>query len=76
MVPLIAPRPLLVINGDRDDRTPLPGLEQCVAAGRTRYALAGVPEHFTFLLQPDTAHKVTEAAEQTALDWLRQQLFR
>lgn len=74
MLPLIAPRPLLVINGDRDDRTPLPGLEQCVTAARSAYQRVGATEKFEFILQPNTQHKVTEAAEKTAIDWLARQL--
>ena len=54
MLPLIAPRPLLVINGDRDDRTPREGLELCVAAARDAYERAVLPERFEFRLQPDT----------------------
>lgn len=70
MLPLIAPRPLLVINGDRDDRTPRPGLELCVDAARQAYAKAGTGDRFEFLLQPDTGHAVTPQAEARAIDWL------
>ena len=34
MLPLIAPRPLLVINGDSDPRTPVAGVRQCIAAAQ------------------------------------------
>ena len=41
MLPLIAPRPLLVINGDSDEHTPLPGVEECVAAAKQAYVAVG-----------------------------------
>ena len=34
MLALIAPRPVLVINGDSDARTPLPGVQEAVTAAR------------------------------------------
>ena len=76
VLPLIAPRPLLVINGDRDDRTPLAGLEQCVAAARQAYERAGAAKQFEYRLQPDTKHAVTPESERYATDWLVHQLSR
>jgi dienelactone hydrolase len=70
MLPLIAPRPLLAINGDSDARTPRPGLMECIAAAKQAYADAGAPEKFEFLLEKDTAHKVTAEARETAVQWL------
>jgi dienelactone hydrolase len=58
MLPLIAPRPLLAINGDSDARTPLPGLNECADAAREAYRAAGAEDKFVLHLQPNTAHKV------------------
>ena len=69
MLPLIAPRPLLSINGERDDRTPLPGLEQCAVPTRAAYLAAGASEKFVLHIQPNTGHKVTPEAMQLAKDW-------
>ena len=74
MLPLIAPRPLLVINGERDDRSPLPGLKLCVEAARAAYQAAGATQQFEFRLQPDTGHAVNPDAEQYAIEWLVKQL--
>ena len=41
MLPLIAPRPLLVINGDSDPRTPVAGVRESVAAARAGIQGAG-----------------------------------
>lgn len=76
MLPLIAPRPLLVINGDRDDRTPRPGLELCIEATRSAYEKAGAGKNFEFILQTNTGHAVTPQSEAYAVDWLKRQLSR
>jgi dienelactone hydrolase len=69
MLPLIAPRPLLVINGDSDPRTPLPGLRECSKAAQEAYKVARAEDRFQLLIQEKTGHKVTPAAQQTAIDW-------
>lgn len=76
MVPLIAPRALLVINGDSDPRTPQPGLKLCIDATRAAYHAAGVADKFTFILQPNTAHKVNPESVVAARQWLVKQLKR
>lgn len=70
MVPLIAPRPLLVINGDSDERTPLPGLQTCIASVEQAYRDAAAADKVKVYLQKNTGHTVTPAALQTAVDWL------
>jgi dienelactone hydrolase len=70
MLPLIAPRPLLAINGDSDARTPGPGLTECINAAKKAYAKAGASDKFESILEPNTAHKVTAEARETAVEWL------
>ena len=70
MAPLIAPRPLLVINGEIDARTPKPGLLEAVARIKTAYSAAGALDKFEFILQPNTAHRVNPESLRTAVDWL------
>ena len=69
MLPLIAPRPLLVINGDSDPRTPLEGVREAAAAAEQAYRAAGAADRFALYLQPDTGHAYTDAAQQATLDW-------
>jgi dienelactone hydrolase len=69
MLPLIAPRPLLVINGDSDPRTPLPGLSQCTDAAEKAYREAHAEDHFVVRIQEHTAHKVTPESQQAAVEW-------
>jgi hypothetical protein len=70
MLPLIAPRPLLVINGDSDALTPLPGVRMCAASAEQAFNTAGASDRFRLLVQPNAGHELTPQGEQTALDWL------
>jgi len=74
MLPCIAPRPLLVINGELDARTP--GLHLCQAAAEAAYARAGAPEALSFHVQLQIGHELTESATQLALGWLERWLKR
>jgi dienelactone hydrolase len=74
MLPLIAPRPLLVINGDSDPRTPIGGVRECVEAARIAYAAQGAAERLVLHLQPDTGHQVTAEADRAALAWFERWL--
>ena len=67
MLPLIAPRPLLVINGDRDRLTPLPGVNLCLAAARSAYRETDDMKKFSVLLQPTTGHEFKPGAVRLAL---------
>jgi dienelactone hydrolase len=69
MLPLIAPRPLLSINGDSDARTPRPGLMEAVAAAEKAYAAAGASDRFMLHLQKDTAHQVRPEALAIGVEW-------
>lgn len=69
MVPLIAPRPLLSINGEIDPRTPLPGLNLAIDAARVRYHAAGADEKLVLRVQPATGHKVNPDSFVAAREW-------
>jgi predicted esterase len=69
MVPLIAPRPLLSINGELDPRTPLPGVQLCADAARAAYKAAGAEEKFVLHIQPNTGHKVLPESKVLAREW-------
>lgn len=69
MLPLIAPRPLLVINSDSDKHTPLLGVEECVAAAQQAYTASGAKDNFAFILQKNTAHQVKAESERAAIEW-------
>ncbi len=69
MVPLIAPRPLLSINGEIDPRTPKGGLDLCADATRAAYKAAGADEKFVLRIQHKTAHKVNADSLVVAREW-------
>lgn len=70
MLPLIAPRPFLAVNGETDARTPLPGLQRCSDAARAAYRAAGAEQNFTLIIQPATGHKVTSESMARIHAWL------
>ena len=76
MLPLIAPRPLLVVNSDSDPRSPLGGVREAVAAAEKTYVAAGARDNFRFVLQENAGHEVTDAAERATYQWLVRFLAR
>jgi predicted esterase len=69
MLPLIAPRPLLVISGDKDPINPLQGLRLCEEATDAAYAQVGASDKFKVIVEPDTGHNVTPDAHAAAVEW-------
>lgn len=69
MLPLIAPRPLLVINSDSDIHTPLAGVQECIAAAKPAYQAMKAENHLDVIIQENTAHRVNPESERAAIDW-------
>lgn len=69
MLPLIAPRPLLVINGDSDNHTPLPGLKECTDAAQAVYHTMKLDDHFVVRIEEKTGHHVSADSERAAVEW-------
>ncbi len=74
MLPLIAPRPLLAVSGELDPINPLPSAEIAVAAAKAAYTAAGVPERFTFTVEPKVGHDVKPQYRQQIAEWFAKQL--
>jgi len=74
MLPLIAPRPLLIINGDKDPNTPLPGVMLAAEKAKAAYAKAGAEDKFKQIVEKDTPHKVNPDALKEASDFLAKHL--
>src|SRR6185503_9513912 len=70
MLPVIAPRPLLVINSDSDPNTPLPGVQEAAAAAQKAYHKSRTDDRFVFRIQENTAHQVRPESERAAIEWL------
>jgi dienelactone hydrolase len=74
MLPLIAPRPLLTINGAQDAKTPRPGVMECIASAKLAYASAGASDKARFIIEESNGHSVSPEAERKALEWLERWL--
>ena len=70
VLPLICPRPLLAINGERDEINPLPGVTLATDAAAAAYARANVADRFRAVVEPGAGHEVTPAYVAEAVDWL------
>jgi len=69
MLPLIAPRPLLAISGDKDPINPLPGARLCEEAAKAAYSQAGAADKFELMVEANTGHAVNPKAEAAAIEW-------
>ncbi|MEJ0085761.1 MAG: acetylxylan esterase [Pseudomonadota bacterium] len=69
MLPLIAPRPLLVINADSDANTPVAGVRLSVAAARPVYAAANAADKLQLVIQEDTPHRVNPDSIDRGIAW-------
>ena len=74
MLPLITPRPLMLINGDKDPNNPLPGVLICQKAGTEAYAAANAGDHFKSIIEENTPHKVNKSAREEAVVWFEKWL--
>jgi len=74
MLPLIAPRPLIVLSGTLDPRNAIGGVEVAVAAARAAYAATGAPDHlkyFTAVVGHDGSYA---PFHDQAMAWIEQWL--
>jgi len=69
MLPLIAPRPLMVINGDSDSLTPVPGVMLASNSASEAYGKAGAKDKFVLRVQKNTGHSVNGDSFRVAIDW-------
>ncbi len=67
MLPLISPRPFLIISGDSDPRTPQAGVREAARAAEAAYRAGGAADRFEHLVLPDTGHEGTTAGNQAAI---------
>jgi len=69
MLSAIAPRPLLVINGDSDANTPIAGVRLSVAAAKHFYDAAKAPEKLQLIVQENTPHRVNPESVDAGIAW-------
>jgi dienelactone hydrolase len=71
---LIAPRPFLVLTGDIDDGSPLPGIKVLEKKLDTVYSLYNKGENFKSIVYPNTGHVYTWQMKMEMLGWFEKYL--
>ncbi len=69
MITLIAPRPLLLINSDKDPLTPMGSLKVCIAAAEAAYRADHAGNRFDYIFQNSKEHLVSPKSFRSAIDW-------
>jgi dienelactone hydrolase len=69
MLVAIAPRPLLVVNGDSDANTPIAGVRLAVAAARPAYEAATAADKLELIVQENTPHRVNPESVDAGIAW-------
>uniref|UniRef100_M1BV25 Peptidase S9 prolyl oligopeptidase catalytic domain-containing protein n=1 Tax=Solanum tuberosum TaxID=4113 RepID=M1BV25_SOLTU len=68
-VPVIAPRPLLILNGEEDPRCPIAGLVIPMSSVRKACADADCPLNFKVIAQAGIGHQMTPLMVNEASNW-------
>ncbi|XP_057477422.1 uncharacterized protein LOC130765096 [Actinidia eriantha] len=68
-IPIIAPRPLLILNGEKDPRCPIGGLEIPISRACKAYEEARCLDSFKVIEEPGIGHQMTSLMVKEASDW-------
>ncbi|TMW93461.1 hypothetical protein EJD97_011628 [Solanum chilense] len=68
-VPVIAPRPLLILNGEEDPRCPIAGLDIPTSTAQEVCADADCPLNFKLIVQAGIEHQMTPLMVNEASNW-------
>jgi dienelactone hydrolase len=74
VVALIAPRPVLFLDGDQDGTSPVDGIHAIESAVRPVYRLYGKQEEFQSIVYPGQGHVYTPEMWAKTLGWLDEKL--
>jgi len=74
IIALLAPRPVLFLDGDCDGTSPVDGIRAIEATVRPVYRLYGREENFESVVYPGQGHVYTPAMWERTLKWLDGQL--
>lgn len=58
-LPCVAPRPLLVLSGEKDPRCPLEGVNKSITAALRAYTCKGAPGSLRLFVEPGVEHEMT-----------------
>jgi dienelactone hydrolase len=76
IVALIAPRPVLFLDGDQDGTSPVDGIHAIEAAVRPVYSLYGDEAAFQSVVYPGQGHVYTREMWERTLEWMDEHLKR
>ncbi|KAI7752715.1 hypothetical protein M8C21_010690 [Ambrosia artemisiifolia] len=68
-VPLIASRPLLILNGAEDPRCPMAGLDVTISETRKAYEEANCSDNFKVMAEAGIGHQMTSTMVKEASNW-------
>ena len=74
IVALLAPRPVLFLDGDNDGTSPADGIHAIEAAVKPVYRMFGSEQNFQSVVYPGQGHLYTPEMWRRTLDWLEQNL--
>ncbi len=70
MLPAIAPRPMLILSGDKDPNNPIEGAELAFAAARAAYRQQNATDRLRIKVGKGLGHDTPEEHIQMMVDWL------
>jgi dienelactone hydrolase len=74
MIRLFAPRPLLILNTEKDPNNPLPGAQLAFDAATNSYRSANAPDKLKIDVEPNEPHRFTPKHMEMAIDWFKKWL--
>ncbi|GMH35749.1 hypothetical protein BSKO_03617 [Bryopsis sp. KO-2023] len=74
-LPSLAPLPLLVVNGELDERCPVEGLESVFEKTKKEYAWHGAGDSFSVRIEKDVGHVATPDMKAAVLQWFDHHLL-
>ena len=69
MIRLFAPRPLLILNGERDLNCPLEGAKIAYASAESAYKKADASDRLKIMVAPRVGHTITVEQHAATLAW-------
>jgi len=74
IIALLAPRPVLFLDGDQDGTSPVDGIHAIESLVRPVYQLYGQQNNFESIVYPGQGHVYTRAMWDKTLDWMDRRL--
>jgi dienelactone hydrolase len=74
MIRLFAPRPMLIVSGEKDPNNPLGGAKLAFATAKAAYHAAGADDKLVIDVAPGVGHQVTKEQNREAVEWLERWL--